>query len=179
MSFLYYLCSMKLRFSIHYSTVWGQSLHGSIDYHYVDGRKRSYDLLMSTENGELWTVETSVIESRQHPVEYFGYTYLVEDGDGKVMRREWNRVPRRYHFDSTKDYIMPDLWRDIPLQYHLMTKLCRVCENRPVESAESGIRLPLYRKTIIFRVQAPQLEKGQILGICGNRPWATGIRRCS
>ena len=170
MSFLYYLCNMKLRFSIHYSTVWGQSMHVAIDYHYVDGRKRSYDLLMSTENGELWTVETSVIESRQHPVEYFGYTYLVEDGDGKVMRREWNRVPRRYHFDSTKDYIMPDLWRDIPLQYHLMTKLCRVCENRPVESAESGIRLPLYRKTIIFRVQAPQLEKGQILGICGNHP---------
>ena len=155
---------MKLKFSIHYTTIWGQSVHVCIAYHYSNGRQRSYDLIMHTEDGDLWTLETSVMESRKKDIEYFEYTYIIEDQDGKVMRREWNRVPRRYYFDPTKNYILPDSWRDMPLQYHLMSKLCRTCDNRPTQRLITGVRTPLYRKTVIFHVLAPQLEAGQSFG---------------
>ena len=161
---------MKLKFSIHYTTIWGQSVHVCIAYHYSNGRQRSYDLIMHTEDGDLWTLETSVMESHKKDIEYFEYTYIIEDQDGKVMRREWNRVPRRYYFDPTKNYILPDSWRDMPLQYHLMSKLCRTCDNRPTQRPITGVRTPLYRKTVIFHVLAPQLEAGQSLAVCGSHP---------
>lgn len=161
---------MKLRFGIHYSTVWGQSLHVLITYHYPNGRKRTSDLLMQTVDGDLWTVETSVVESRQRPVDMFEYYYQVEDADGKVMRREWNRVRRRFHFDPTKDYIFPDRWRDIPLQYHLMSKAYYVGNGKEPAGEYDDGRLPLFRKTLVFRVLAPQLSSGQALAVCGNHP---------
>ena len=48
---------MKLKFTIHYHTAWGESLHVSIDYYSQDGTVRHQNLLMQTEDGELWTLE--------------------------------------------------------------------------------------------------------------------------
>lgn len=162
---------MKLKFTINYGTQWGQSLHVVISYMSIDGSVRKSNLLMATEDGVLWTIETSVIESRQHPVASFSYFYQVEDADGNVLRKEWTGVPRCYHFDSSKNYLLPDLWRDIPLQYHLYSSAYAVTALGNPESHEvTAKRLPLYRKTIIFRVSAPQLRKGQSLAILGSHP---------
>ena len=162
---------MKLKFTINYGTQWGQSLHVVISYMSIDGSVRKSNLLMATEDGVLWTIETSVIESRQHPVASFSYFYQVEDADGNVLRKEWTGVPRCYHFDSSKNYLLPDLWRDIPLQYHLYSSAYAVTTLGNPESHEvTAKRLPLYRKTIIFRVSAPQLRKGQSLAILGSHP---------
>ena len=95
---------MKLRFTISYDTVWGQSLHVVITYLSVDRHRSEHNLLMHTRDGSLWTLETSVIESRQHPVSAICYHYQVEDQDGRVMRGEWDLNPRIYPFDSSKDY---------------------------------------------------------------------------
>lgn len=164
---------MKLKFSVHYSTVWGQSLHVMITYIHVGGRRKSYDLSMQTQDGDLWTLETPVMESRQRPVESFEYFYQVEDADGKPIVAEWHRNERRYHFDADRDYILPDQWRDIPLQYHLLSKAYRTAERiaeMQRDTADAVTRLPLFRKTIIFRVLAPQLRQGESLAICGNHP---------
>ena len=162
---------MKLKFTINYGTQWGQSLHVVISYMSIDGSVLKSNLLMATEDGVLWTIETSVIESRQHPVASFSYFYQVEDADGNVLRKEWTGVPRCYHFDSSKNYLLPDLWRDIPLQYHLYSSAYAVTALGNSESHEvTAKRLPLYRKTIIFRVSAPQLRKGQSLAILGSHP---------
>ena len=162
---------MKLKFSINYGTQWGESLHVVLSYASVDGTVRKSNLLMNTDDGILWNLETSVIESRQHPIASFSYFYQVEDGEGNVLRKEWTGVPRCYHFDSSKDYLLPDLWRDIPLQYHLYSSAYAVTELGNVDNdTVSAKRLPLYRKTIIFRVSAPQLRKGQSLAILGSHP---------
>ena len=110
---------MKLKFSIHYHTAWGESLHVCIDFHRQDGTVRHQNLQMQTEDGELWTLETSALMSRQHPLSHIQYRYQVEDADGQVLRKEWDMVPRIYCFDATKDYIFPDEWRDRPLPMHL------------------------------------------------------------
>lgn len=160
---------MILKFSIHYSTVWGESVHVAITYHLADGRKRCYDIAMNTADGDLWTLETAALTGNRS-ITSFEYTYLIEDQNGKITRREWNRVKRRYPYDNSKNFTFPDLWRDKPLQYHLMSKMFRIVEGRKATGEQPFIRMPLFRKTLIFRVLAPQLPMGKSLGICGNHP---------
>ena len=161
---------MKLKFQIHYSTPWGQNLHVAITYFTDDGRERNYLLPMTTDDGEIWSLETSVMESRQRPVVSVSYYYQVMDGEGHLIRREWNKVPRWYAFDSTRDYVFPDQWRDAPLQAHLYTEAYQVTTVRQRHQPVMLQRLPLFRRTVIFRVAAPQLREGEAVGICGSHP---------
>ncbi|MBO4827576.1 MAG: 4-alpha-glucanotransferase [Prevotella sp.] len=161
---------MKLKFSINYNTIWGQSLHVVIIYTGTDSREKRQNLPMLTQDGCCWTAETALMESRRNPITSFSYYYQVEDGDGHVVRREWNLVSRVYAFDSTKDYIFPDQWRDIPLQMHLYSDAYLTTTRRQRPQPVSAHRLPLYRKTVVFRVSAPQLKEGESLAICGNHP---------
>ena len=105
---------MKLKFNIHYGTQWGESLHVVVSFLSSDGIKKIANLLMLTDDGTFWTLETSVVESRQHPINSFSYYYQVEDEEGHVLRREWTMIPRSYHFDTSKNYVLSDLWRDTP-----------------------------------------------------------------
>ena len=59
---------MKLKFTIPYATQWGEALHVVLCYQSKDGTKRRQNQLMQTQDGQLWTLETAVVESRQHPV---------------------------------------------------------------------------------------------------------------
>ena len=161
---------MKIKFTIQYGTQWGENLFVAVTYRSKDGTEKVRHLPMTTEDGWHWELETSAVESRQHPVESITYYYYVADADGVELRREWTGVPRTYYFDASKNYILPDLWHDVPLQYHLYSKACQVTTG--ISSDESLLvqRVPLYRKTIIFRVSAPQLKKGQSVAILGSHP---------
>lgn len=161
---------MKLKFTIHYSTAWGESLHVAIDYHCQDGTVRHQNLLMQTDDGELWTLETAALMSRHHPLSHISYAYQVENGDGDVLRREWDMVPRIYHYDASKDYIFPDQWRDRPLPLHLYSAAYLTTMGRQHDERAEAKPLPLFRRTILFRVSAPQLKKGQTVAVCGSHP---------
>ena len=174
---------MKLKFSIHYHTAWGESLHVSIDFHRTDGTVRHQNLLMQTEDGELWTLETAALMGRQQPLSYIQYRYQVENADGEVLRKEWDMVPRVYYFDATKDYVFPDEWRDRPLPMHLYSSAYLTTQGRladsnwqlansqqPKANSLTPLRLPLFRSTILFRVSAPQLKAGQMVAVCGSHP---------
>ena len=161
---------MKLKFTINYGTQWGESLHVVISYKSLDGTVKTFNLLMQTEDGVSWSLDTAVVESRQHPIDSFTYYYQVEDGEGRALRREWTGVPRAYHFDSSKNYVLPDLWRDIPLNYHLYSSAYRITMGMTAGESAQVMRVPFYRKTILFRVSAPQLRHGQSLAILGSHP---------
>ena len=169
---------MKLKFSIHYHTAWGESLHVAISYHRADGNVRHQNLPMQTEDGELWTLETAALMSRQHPLTHITYHYQVEDTDGQVVRKEWDQVPRIYHFDASKDYVFPDRWLDRPLPMHLYSAAYLTTVHGHRGEHVEAVRLPLFRRTIIFRVSAPQLQYGQLMAVCGSHPsigsWSTG-----
>ena len=161
---------MKLKFSIRYRTAWGESLHVAIAFHSQDGTIRNQNLTMQTENGELWTLETAALASRQHPVSHIVYHYQVENADGEVLREEWRLVPRIYHFDESKDYIFTDLWRDRPLPYHLYSNAYLTTVHGQRDEDTKALRLPLFRQTVVFRVSAPQLKAGQAVAVCGSHP---------
>ena len=80
---------MKLKFTIQYGTQWGENLYVAITYKSKDGTEKVRRLPMSTDDGWHWELETSAVESRQHPVEAITYYYYVADADGVELRREW------------------------------------------------------------------------------------------
>ena len=168
---------MKLKFTIHYHTAWGESLHVNIDFHSQDGVVRRQNLLMQTKDGELWTLETAALMSRHHPLSHIVYSYEVADAEGQVLRREWDVVPRVYAFDATKDYLFPDEWRDRPLPLHLYSNAYLTTVHGQRDEQVGVLQLPLFRRTIIFRVSAPQLKPGQVVAVCGSHPaigsWST------
>ena len=126
---------------------------------------------MLTDDGDFWTAEIVVLESRRSPVEAFSYIYIVEDADGKELRREWSGVPRLYAFDSTKTFILSDIWRDLPLPAHLYSSAYQVTSHlTSLTSNFSPLTLPFFRKTVLFRVSAPQLLTGQTLAVIGSHP---------
>ena len=161
---------MKLKFTIQYGTQWGENLCVIITYTSLDGTEKSNRLVMTTTDGWQWEAETSALESRQHPIASFTYFYQVEDADGCMLRREWMLVPRTYYFDSSKDYELADQWREVPLQYHLYSNAYRTTAHLPISNEVEPKRVPLYRKTILFRVSAPQLQQGQSVAILGDHP---------
>ena len=161
---------MKLKFTIQYGTQWGENLAVLITYRSVDGVVKSDRLLMTTADGWQWELETSVLESRQHPIASFTYFYQVEDADGAVLRREWTVIPRTYYFDSSKNYVLADQWREVPLQYHLYSNAYQTTIGLLHDEEVKPLRVPLYRKTVLFRVSAPQLRKGQSVAVIGNHP---------
>ena len=168
---------MKLKFSIHYHTAWGESLHVSIDFHRQDGTVRHQNLLMQTDDGERWTLETAAMMSRQHPLSHIVYRYQVENAEGDIIRQEWDMIPRIYHFDATKDYIFPDEWRNRPLPMFLYSAAYLTTHPSPLTSHSSAhisgvepLRMPLFRQTVVFRVSAPQLKPGQVVAVCGSHP---------
>ena len=161
---------MKLKFTIQYGTQWGQNLYVVITYRSNDGTEKSERLMMVTTDGMEWQLETTVLESRKHPISSFSYYYQVEDSDGNVLRKEWDAIPRTYYFDSSKNYVMADQWRDVSLQYHLYSKAYLTTMGFADTSEVKALRVPLYRKTVLFRVSAPQLQKGQSVAIIGSHP---------
>ena len=161
---------MKLKFTIQYGTQWGQNLYVVITYRSNDGTEKSERMLMVTTDGMEWQLETTVLESRKHPISSFSYYYQVEDADGNVLRKEWDAIPRNYYFDSSKSYVMADQWRDVSLQYHLYSKAYLTTMGFAESSEVMPLRVPLYRKTVLFRVSAPQLKKGQSVAIIGSHP---------
>ena len=161
---------MKLKFYMTYRTSWGESLHVVVDFHSQDGAVRHQNWLMQTEDGETWTIEASAMMSRQRPLSHIVYRYQVEDADGRVLRQEWNLVPRVYYFDVSQDYIFPDEWRDRPLPYHLYSNAYKTTVREQRDETVEAVQLPLFRRTVVFRVSAPQLVAGQAVAVCGSHP---------
>jgi 4-alpha-glucanotransferase len=162
--------AMKLKFTIHYNTAWGQTLHVALTSFTSDGRKRCNDLLMNTVDGCWWTLETAVMENRQHPVISISYHYQVEEGEQSVLRQEWNLIPRLYSVDGAREYIFNDEWRDTPLQYHLYSNAHATATKHERDEKTVLTPISLFRRTIVFRVSAPQLADGESIGVCGNHP---------
>ena len=170
---------MKLRFSIHYRTEWGQQMVVCVSYRATDGVERHMQLPMTTQDGDQWTGETVMLESRRSPILSFTYYYIVADADGRELRREWTVMPRDYAFDSTKTFIFNDQWRDMPLNNHLYSAAYQVTmssQNTDSKSSEqqggmkTAKKLPLFRKTLLFRVSAPQLTSEQMVAVVGSHP---------
>lgn len=161
---------MKFKFSIHYITTWGQSLHVDLTTRSAKGHERHYDIPMQTIDGDLWQTETSMLTPRGSSINSITYYYKVENAKGNTLREEWMTTKRNFSIDSTRDYIFEDLWRDTPSFFYCYLDIYHTISNSRVERTTYMPQWPLFYKTILFRVSAPQIHEDEQLAICGNRP---------
>ncbi|MCM1109145.1 MAG: 4-alpha-glucanotransferase [Clostridium sp.] len=163
---------MKLEFSVNYRTQWGEDVRVQIQTTNTKGQQRELLFSLDTSDGEKWQGETT-LNGRE--LTAFTYRYCIYKGD-EVIRMEWNMQPRRFRADDTKTFIFPDSWKDVPLQSHLFSSAFTRCiaprDIRPMFQ-------PYFSNTVVLRVSAPQLKKGQTLAILGNQPalgnWAPNM----
>lgn len=154
---------MKLKFSIDYRTCWGECVKVSLSL--VDAKGRTLTRLypLETRDGYKWTGEISITEPH---VQAFHYSYCIYK-ESCLMRQEWNLVPRYFRADPEKNYVFPDVWRDVPPFSHLYTSAFTDCVRSGRTKNEE---LPYFNKTLMLRVEAPQLKDGQALALLGNQP---------
>ena len=154
---------MKLQFSVEYYTQWGESVGVSLTLVDMRGRSTTHVYMLDTHDGHQWEGEVLVTEKS---VQAFHYKYGIYDGE-RLLRSEWNLVPRYFKADPTKSFIFPDSWKDVPFSSYLYTSAFTRCVYPRQIDAEG---LPYFNGTLMLRVDAPQLKDGQALAILGNQP---------
>lgn len=128
------------------------------------------------QGGDCWALETTLPDGAHRPYVSFSYYYQVENGDGSVERREWRGAERAYVFETSVHYVFSDSWQESPSSCILFTSAFRVWRQQWREGKQKNneglcqTRLSVFRRTILFRVFAPQLEDNEELAICGNHP---------
>lgn len=154
---------MKLQFSINYVTRWGEDVRVVMTLTDSKGRSKVQVYPLETKDGTLWAGELSVIDPL---VQTFQYKYCIYKGD-ECIRSEWSVVPRQFRADTTKNFIFPDSWRDVPSSSYLYSSAFTRCINTHQTNKED---LPYFESTLMLRVSAPQLKEGQALALLGNQP---------
>lgn len=155
---------MKIRFLITYRTHWGESLQVSVRYATSASRWSLKEIEMSTMDGYCWSGEAEFPKSTRH-VEYH-YSVVC---DGELEREEWYAPHRRALPIDGKKYLytMCDHWKDIPCDAHLYTSAFTEGFTRHGKGASKIVCHP---HTLLLRVEAPRLGRGQILALSGNQP---------
>lgn len=154
---------MKLQFKLEYVTAWGQDVRVEIKVR----RRRGADLIhthqLNTQDGVNWSGEMVLHEKDALS---FSYSYFIAAGD-EVMRREWCGVPRTFPYEQNKTFLLYDYWKEIPILSHLYSSAYSHCVARTLAQDPD---ITYYDRTLLFRVQAPQLVKGQQLALLGSLP---------
>lgn len=154
---------MHLNFSIEYRTEWGQYVAVEVLTHRVSGKSAPVTFILETEDGLHWGKEVIL---GQKDVVGFRYEYVICH-EGKVLRREWPAVPRYFTAQVDKKFIFRDYWKDIPILSHLYSSAYMHSMSCPQPERPQFI---YFDKTLVFRVQAPQLQQGQALALVGSQP---------
>lgn len=153
---------MKLQFSLKYHTTWGQDLRVEVTLSRRRGADVSYMYPLHTDDGEFWHGDIPIAEK---DVTRFTYRYVVFEGDN-VYRHEWDGVKRDFPA-ANRTFILKDYWKDIPPLQHLYSSAYLNCV---VHTQVQPSDFVYYSRTLIFRVQAPQLKERQCLAILGSVP---------
>ena len=156
-----------MKFSIAYAAKWGHALHVELTFAAADGYQDTMDLPMTTRDGYHWEVEMASRQNRHHPFVAVAYCYCVKDAEGKVLRRESLASARQYVFDESKNFYFQDYWLEEDNPY--VEKNAFVLQQVKFTDVKPA-RLPLFDRTIIFKIHAPKLYEGEAVALLGNHP---------
>ncbi|MBQ8191102.1 MAG: 4-alpha-glucanotransferase [Bacteroidaceae bacterium] len=155
---------MKIRFLIAYRTHWGEELKVALSYGSSVSKMTSKEVVMSTTDGYCWSGEVELPKSARR----LEYHYQVVNGE-QVLRREWTAAGvRQLPLDAKERlYTLCDHWRDIPVEAYLYTSAFTESFTR---HAGAVSKLAYGGRTLVLRVEAPRLGRGQVLAISGSHP---------
>lgn len=154
---------MKLQFKLEYRTAWGEDVRVEITLK----RRRGADVKqihqLNTQDGLWWSGEVVIHEK---DAVTFSYSYIIARGE-EVARREWCGVSRTFPYDANRVFLLYDYWKEIPQLSHLYSSAYSHCV---AQTLSQDPQITYYDRTLLFRVQAPQLVKGQQLALLGSLP---------
>lgn len=154
---------MKIRFLIGYRTRWGEEVAVAIQYGTARSRQKNSSCVLRTDNGQCWCGETELPSSTT----WIDYHYQILC-DGKVIREEWQVTSRRLQLaGDDRSYTFYDFWKDIPEDAYLYTSAFTDSFTR---HANGGQEMSYAPHTLVLRVVAPQLRRGEVLAVSGNQP---------
>jgi len=158
---------MKMKFSIGYKTHWGESMQLELTFAAADGYQDTMSLPLTTQDGYNWTVETATRQNRHHPYVAIAYYYMVKDGEGRVKRRESLLADREYIYNDSHNYLFNDTWLDDENEGKA-NYFANITKKEAL--AVNPSHMPLFERTIIFKVHAPNLFEGEAVALLGNHP---------
>ena len=153
---------MKITFNINYRAQWGQCICiiGKTDAENVWTEKQP--LVLNCFGSENWSVQIALPDN----IKNISYRYVLKNEDGT------------FHYDTCKvrvvplnsknhDYIVCDYWHvksieDTFFSTTFIKSLFKRTENIPPKKATKG--------NVVFRLQMPQVEPHQGVGVVGNIP---------
>ena len=153
---------MTLNFSIEYRTEWGQNVEAELCFLSAEGKTHWQRIPLETEDGLVWK-GLSMLRARG---KQFRYSYVITNEAG-IVRREWDVVPRLFPADDARTYFFIDHWRDVPESSYCYTDAYKVA-NGLWDTSSSLVAL--FPRTLLFRIQAPQLAKGERVALIGDQP---------
>lgn len=147
-----------LTFQIDYHTTWGQQvcLSGSLP---ELGQFDESKALVLSNDGDSWYAEIEVEDT-----ENIQYYYLIRQGAG-VIRREWGSKRKLYISPDKKQYIINDLWKDIPFHSYLYSS---VFTKSIFRHDKANMPTEYYSSSILLNVICPFVNKEQKLCIAGD-----------
>ena len=160
---------MTLHFSIEYRTEWGQSIEVELCFLSAEGKSYWQRIPLETDDGLIWK-GICTLKARTKQLQY---TYMVtsstsEETDGnRVLRREWDVVPRTFPANDARIYFFFDHWRDVPESSYCYTDAYMAATGSVKGSTTA---FALFPKTYLFRIQAPQLAPGERVALVGDQP---------
>lgn len=152
---------MTIRFSIHFVTKWGESLHLLIRTTAIDGNQSDYQLEMFCDAGFNWKAD--FIPSQ--PLQSLSYQYELLLST-KSKHREYG-LPRVLRPDSgTKDIQVIDSWRTSNGDSAFASAVFSECNFK-----RSGQSTPVQPSgNLLLQVFCQQMEPDRHLAIVGNQP---------
>lgn len=149
---------MKITLSLKYNTKWGQSICVCGSVPELGEWNEDNSVEMQFIYPDTWTLQVDLKNDQA-----LEYRYLLKE-NGIIIHREWGN-PRNIQLDSGKDFFMFDSWIESPQQNFLYTS---GFTNSFFHHNEKTTRVKYYKKTVLFRVACPYIEKNQTLILCGS-----------
>ncbi len=154
---------MEVQLSLDYRTYWGEAVCAEFFIQKKKGSCIKRELELKTEDGILWVGDVNITDK---DTVSFSYYYNIKKGD-VVVRQGWMGMPRLFRFDDSKKLVVRDFWRDLPIRAHMYSSA--YCHLHNLDTTPH-VEIPYFDKTLILRVQAPQLLEGQVLAVVGSVP---------
>jgi len=153
---------MKIRFHIHFHTIWGQMLYikGSLS-ELGDWNYHSAKPMLHTGNGE-WILD---IELPDKPID-IEYRYFLK-ADNQLILEEWERNHKLTVTDVKRNYVLADYWQNTPQNRAFYSSaFVRSWFAHPGPKNEKKIKAS---KKILIKVLAPEISRNHSLSIIGNQ----------
>lgn len=155
---------MIVSFNIEYRTSWGEEVRITGSTPELGNNDPELSLPLHTIDGIHWNVEVEMLLSDENRIDY---SYLIWQ-DGKVVRREWDSLPRHLYLtgDNKKRYRINDSWKNLPEQQFFYSSA--FTESLLAHRDRDGIPKS-YKKGLVIKAYAPRINENYCLAICGNQ----------